>query len=226
MAATPTLEAMVNELIDQRLRQMQTAYPAEVIEYDATTSTATVMPLFIEAWRDTNNDRITETIENTEDTYVENVLVAFPRSGSYRMTYPIAPGDTGLVVCTKYSLDRFRENGGQADPGDLEAFAMSGSVFFPVNVTPDDDALDSSGGDGDAYIYLGIAGATDFIALAAKVKTELDEIKAALDKYDAHTHLPGTFAAGGDAVTGASGGPSAAHGYTATSVASTKTKVE
>ena len=161
MAATPTLEAMVNDLIDQRLRQMQTAYPAEVIEYDAATSTATVMPLFIEAWRDTNDDRIEETVEAVEDTYVENVLVAFPRSGAFRMTYPIAPGDTGLVVCTKYSLDRFRENGGQSDPGDLEAFAMSGSVFFPVNVTPDDDALDASAGDGDTDISLGEGAASD-----------------------------------------------------------------
>lgn len=176
---TPSLEALINELIDQRLRQMQTAYPAEVVEYDATNATATIKPLFLEAWRGPDGERISEPFDNEEDTYVENVIVAFPRSGDFRITFPIAAGDTGLVIVTKYSLDRFREGGGQADPGDLAKFAMSGSVFFPCNLTPDGSALDASAGDGDTDVYLGEGGASDYLALKADVdaiKGELDDI--------------------------------------------------
>jgi len=206
MASTPTLEAMVNELIDQRLRQMQTAYPAEVISYDSTTSTATVMPLFIEAWRDTNDNRIEETIEATEDTYVENVLVAFPRSGAFRMTYPIAPGDTGLVVCTKYALDVFRDGAGANDPGDIRKFTMSGSVFFPVNLYTDDDPLDAS--DDDAFVTISQGGTSQFVALANLVNAQLSSIQGALDNYDTHIH---NVLSDDKGVTD---GPSAAHGYT------------
>lgn len=202
---------------------MQTAYPAEVVSYNSADSTATVKPLFVEAWRGPKDERVVETPENADDGDVENVLVMHPRAGNFRVSLPVAPGHTGLVVCTKFSLDRFRADGGQSDPGDIRKFTMNGSVFFPCNLYPDSDPLDAS--DDDSLITLSEGGTLDFIALAAKVKTELDEIKAGLDKYDAHTHnyIPPTTCGGGATATT---GPSVAHGYTATSVANTKVKVE
>ena len=212
MAATPTLEALINDLIDQRLRQMQTAYPAEVVSYDATTATATVKPLFIEAWRGPNDERILETIENESETHVENVLVAFPRSGNFRIVFPIAAGDTGLVVVTKYSLDRFRDQGGQQDPGDLRKFTMSGSVFFPCNLTPDASALDASAGNGNTDIYAGAGGASDYLAL----KKDVDDIKTMIDQiksvYNAHTHFGGS----GGPVTGINPATGVTASYTPT----------
>lgn len=172
--ATPSLQAYVNDLIDQRLRQMQTSYPAEVISYDSSTSTVTVKPLFIETWRGPDDERIEETIENVEDSYVQNVLVMFPRAGNFRVSLPIAAGDTGLVVVTKYSLDAFRSGAGQSDPGDLRKFSMSGSVFFPVNLSTDSDALDAS--NDDAVVTISAGGTPEFVALANLVKSELDAI--------------------------------------------------
>lgn len=61
---------------------------------------------------------------------------------------------------------------------------------------------------------------TDFVALASKVLTELQAIKTYID---AHTHLPGTFANGGGAVTGVSGAPTSPMSAPG-SVASTKVK--
>lgn len=171
--ATPTLEAHINDLIDQRLRSMQTAYPAEVISYDSATSTATIKPLFIEAWRGPGDERLVETIEEDEDAYVENVLVMHPRTAAFRIALPVAPGDTGLALCTKYSLDRFRSGGGMSDPGDLRKFGMSGSVFFPVNLYTSD--LDAS--DDDAFVTISQGGTAQFVALANLVNTQLGNIE-------------------------------------------------
>lgn len=185
--ATPSLEALVNDLIDQRLRQMQTAYPAEVVSYDPSNSTVTVKPLFIEAWRGPNDERVVEDIENEADTHVENVIVAFPRSGSFRIAWPINPGDTGFVIVAKYSLDRFRDQGGQQDPGDLRKFTMSGSVFFPVNVTPDSEKLNAAEGEVDntTVITVGDGSDTDFLCWYTEMNTNLTDIKDGLDN---HTH--------------------------------------
>lgn len=175
---TPSLEAYINDLIEQKLRQMQTAYPAEVVEYNYWEGTATVKPLFIETWRGPADERVSETFENEEDTYVENVLVMFPRTNTHQMSFPLAAGDTGLVVVTKYSLDRFRAGGGMSDPGDLRMFGMSGSVFFPVNMYPDEDALDAT--EGQNEIYIGGPGTGDFLAL----KKDVDDIKGELDDIE------------------------------------------
>ena len=172
---------MVNDLIDQRLRQMQTAYPAEVIAYDSSTSLATIKPLFIEAWRGPNDERIEETIENAEDAYVENVLVMHPRTAAFRVALPVAPGDTGLALVTKFSLDRFREGAGAADPGDLRKFTMSGSVFFPTNLYVDTDNLDAS--DDDTVITISAGGTAYELFRASSLQTAIealiDDIKGA-----------------------------------------------
>jgi hypothetical protein len=209
--ATPTLEAHINDLIDQRLRQMQTAYPAEIVSFDQAASTATVKPLFVEAWRGPSGERLTETVEEEEDAYVENVLVAFPRAGNFRITFPVVAGDTGLVIVTKYSLDVFRGGGGAVDPGDLTKFGMTGSVFFPVNLTPDADPLDGSES-GSTDIYLGEGATGDFLALQADVddiKIYLDDLK---DKFNNHVHTT-------TAVTGGGGSPGVIAKTTSTSSA-------
>ena len=171
---------------------MQTSYPAEVISFDQAASTVTVKPLFVEAWRGPAGDRLTETIEADEDAYVENVLVAFPRAATFRVTFPIAPGDTGLVIVTKYSLDVFRNSGAANDPGDLTKFGMSGSVFFPVNLTADADPLDGSESS-TTDIYLGEGATGDYVAL----KKDVDDIKTYIDnfqtKYNQHTHVAGAL---------------------------------
>lgn len=193
--ATPSLEALINDLIDQRLRQMQTSYPAEVVSYDAVSSTVTVKPLFLEAWRGPDGTRITEPFENEEDTYVENVIVGFPRMGNFRIAYPITAGDTGLVVVTKYSLNNFREGAGQADPGNVLKFGMSGSVFLPLNLTADADKLDATQGEADSatVITLGTGGTTDFLCLYTEVLQNLSDLDTAFNglvvDFNNHVHV-------------------------------------
>lgn len=215
--STPTLPAFVRQQLEQRERQMQTSFPAKVISYDSDTGTVTVEPQFIETWRDADGTRVNETIENKEDAYVANVPVLFPQGAGFRITFPIAANDWGLVHCTKYSLDLWRQQGSVNDPGDLRRFTMSGAVFEPVNLQPDADYLKHDGGD---YISLSFGGTVDFVAL----KQDVEDIKSALDhlesKFNTHQHVCPESA--GSPTTGNSN--PASHSYTV--LGSTKVKVE
>jgi hypothetical protein len=66
-----------------------------------------------------------------------------------------------MVICTKYSLDAFRNQGHRVDPGDLRRFTMSGAVFHPVNLHPNSSALSNV-----SNATMNLAGSSDFIALA------------------------------------------------------------
>jgi hypothetical protein len=165
---------------------MQTAFPAKVIRWDVGTNTVELEPQFIETWvtQDGNRER-----EPRDQPYISNVPVLYPRSGGWSITFPIVPGSFGLVLCTKYSLDVWRGQGIATDPGDLRRFTMSGAVFFPVNLYPDDETLseiNTPNSIDPAHMVLGQGSAlVDFVALAGKVKDQLDILQAA---FDAHTH--------------------------------------
>ena len=136
---------------------MQTAFPAKVLDWNSSANTVQLEPQFLEVWRD-GEERRAETIEAPEDAYIDNVPVLFPRSGSWSITFPIETGSFGLVVCTKYSLDVWRNQGNATDPGDLRRFTMSGAVFHPVNLHPNGSALSSVS---SSRMILGKGGASD-----------------------------------------------------------------
>jgi hypothetical protein len=140
---------------------MQTILPAKVIRWTSSTNTVEIEPQFIEAWRD-EDGRHQETTEDAAR--VSNVPVLFPRSGSWAITFPIETGSFGLVTCTKYSLDRWRQQARRCDPGDLRRFGMSGAVFHPVNLYPDSSALSNV----DTG-YMNLAGNDGEIALADRI---------------------------------------------------------
>jgi len=219
--STPLLSTYARAQNERRERQMQTAFPAKVLDWHSGTNTVRLEPQFIETW--TTNDsapdpdssiRLKRFHEDAETTYIDNVPVLFPRSGSWSITFPIETGSFGLVVCTKYSLDAFRNQGNRADPEDLRRFTMGGAVFHPVNLYPNSSALS---GVSSSVMELGqiltSSGAstvtTQFIALANLVKSELDAIQVTFESITVGT------GGGGEVVTP----------YTAGAVASTSVKV-
>jgi hypothetical protein len=172
---TLAASSYIQNQIEQRERQMQTAFPAKVLSWASSTNTVQLEPQFFEVWRD-GEERRTETIAAPEDAYIDNVPVLFPRSGTWSITFPIVPGSFGLVICTKYSLDVWRNQGNAGDPGDLRRFTMSGATFHPVNLHPNGSALSSvdSG-------FMCLAGTGDYMAVASKVELELDRIWSLLE---------------------------------------------
>lgn len=218
--STPRLPTYIKSIQERRERSMQTAFPAKVVGWSASTNVVELEPQFIETW--VNRDGTRES-EPQDYPNIENVPVLFPRSGSWSITFPIETGSYGLVVCTKYALDVWRSQGQPRDPGDIRRFGMSGAVFHPVNLHPNDTTLAQDNGDtlSSSIMEIGdLSETTQFVALANLVNSELSSIKDALDK---HTHLAGSYTTD-VAVTGVSGTKSA-QPYTAGDVSSATVKV-
>jgi len=159
MSVTPKLSTAIRSRIERRDRQAQTVFPGRVTKWSSSTNTVDLEPQFIETWVDRDGVRRSE----VGDATVSNVPVCYP----WHITWDITVGAFGLVICTKYSLDQWRQQLRRMDPGDLRRFTMSGATFHPVVIGESPNATQQ------------------FIALANLVDQELTDIKTYLD---AHTH--------------------------------------
>lgn len=157
--STPKLSTAVRSRIERRDRQIQTAFPAKVISWKSSTNVVELEPQFIETWVNRDGTRESE----DRDLRITNVPVCHP----WHITFDITAGEFGLVICTKYSLDQWRQQLRRMDPGDLRRFTMSGATFHPVVIGSSPNATQQ------------------FVALANLVKTELDDIRTA---FNAHVH--------------------------------------
>jgi hypothetical protein len=234
------LAELLRKAMEHRLADVRTAMPVRVKAYDVTAQTVDVEPLVRE---------ITETEGDGDDiiealAVIRSVPVAFPRAAGFFVTFPIVPGDTGQIIICDRSIDQWRTMGSESytpeygyavNPLDRRQHHQSAAVFYPGlsdSLSPllDAHATDMViGQDSGSSIHIKPGGEihigsapTDFVALAAKVLTELGKIETA---FNTHTHGPGTFsvAAAPGPVTGISGtGPT----YTKASVAATKVKAD
>jgi hypothetical protein len=157
--STPKLSTAIRSRIERRDRQAQTAFPAKVTDWKSSENVVELEPQFIETW--VNRDGTRESEEG--DATIGNVPVCYP----WHITWDITIGAFGLVICTKYSLDQWRQQLQRIDPGDLRRFTMSGATFHPVVIGESPNLTQQ------------------FIALANKVETQLDILQVA---FDAHTH--------------------------------------
>ena len=224
---TPSDAAVFRKLIEERERSIQTQFVAKVVTYDASTGTVRLEPQTFDVWHDRDGDRTTNQADSEEENYIENVPVCFPRSGSFSITFPIAEGSFGLVICTKHSLDLWRQQGTAGDPGDLRRFTVQGATFHPVNLYPEASQLTTID---TQYIILSEEPSNaQFVALKEDVddiKTMLDDIKG---KFNDHTHKHSVCSGGMSNVVpnaGTSAKPSSAVSTSYTVTASKKTKVE
>lgn len=180
---TPRLPTYIRARQEERERSMQTAFPAKVTAWDTASNTVTVEPQHIETWVTLDGVRRSE--ETPEGIAITNVPVCYPRSGQWAVTFPIETGSTGMVICTKYSLEAWRREGNRADPRDVRKFTIAGATFHPVNLVPGADELTPD----STYMVIGNRPnqplATDFVALAEKVDAALALIKT-------HVHPAGT----------------------------------
>ena len=181
---------------------MQTACPAKVLSWSSSDNTVRIEPQFIETWADSAGLTHYEDVPDG-DAYVDNVPVCYP----WHMTWDITVGAFGLVICTKYSLDLWRQQLQRIDPGDLRRFTMSGATFHPVVIGESPNATQQ------------------FVALSNLV---LDELNALKDKYNVHTHGSPQAPSGNLITSVPSSTPAGAppdFQYTPSSVASATVKV-
>lgn len=191
--------------------------------------------LLISCDRDLARWIVTGELSDPIDRRTHHLAHAVAIPGLYPATAPIGDAPTNALVLGKDGGGTFRVE----DAGDVKVDAPGGDAVITGGTNVD---IDAAGGDvtidatadvvitggsdvqaipgGGGLVHLGAASGAEFVALAAKVLTELDDIRT---KHDAHVHLAGTYTAGATAVTLLSGIPNVLIG-SATAVAATKVK--
>lgn len=224
MVDTPTLGTVIRQAIEEELVELHTAIPGKVQTFNAASQVADIVPQFKRVIREADGTRAPETLP-----VIPSVPVLFPRAGAFFFSFPIVSGTTGLIILAEYSIDRWRQGGEQADPGDTRRHGLSGAVFLPgLSVAADtigdfDPARMVFGVDGSngidldaAFTRLGMAAATEGIGLGTALQSFLATLKTYLDT---HVHT-------GVTTGGGSSGPPAAPSPAAPTVASSKHLVE
>ena len=194
MTETPTLAKLLKYAIESRLLEVHTALVAKVESYDAKKQLVDVSPVLTQPVRTPNNEWYSETLPILCD-----VPVLFPRAGGFFISFPIQPGDFVQLIFNEVDIEEWLENS-SPNIADNKRFSLNGAVALPGVYPQAKTLLDAHksnlvlGKDQGLQIHideqkirLGSADASEALALATKVKEELDRIKAA---FNTHTHFP------------------------------------
>lgn len=175
----PVIATVLEEMLKQRLTHIHTNLPAKVITYDATTQTATVLPVG-------KHRQPTETgAALVPYPPIENVPVCHPRWGSWFIHGPLAEGDYVDLVFGETSIDRWRELGDDSeDPVFDHRFDLSDAIAIPSNLYPVAQALTGLSASGivigkmggvqvffdeEGVLHLGSREASDPVVVAEKL---------------------------------------------------------
>lgn len=200
---TPELAQVIALAIEDRLIDVHTALPGAVQKYDPLTQTADIELQVKRMLPKTGGGFVTEALP-----VLPNVPVSFQRGGGFFLSFPLSPGDTGLVVFAETSIDQWRAKDAVSSPGEVGRHTLTAGVFIPglaatsralttvltggaVFGAENGVQLRSKGDTLEAVTYPATS-AADFVALAAKV----DQFIAALDGFLTSLTIP----AGGAAV--------------------------
>lgn len=198
----PPWAEVIRLAIDARLLDLHVAMPAKVDAYNAAKGTVDVVPLLQGQVVDAGGNATAIALPK-----IPNVPLMFPGGGGFRTTFPIAQGDTVLIIIADRSLDIWKATGQLADPkvgshSIPDAIAIPGlrSPSSPLQSAPTDRA--TFGADGgpvleatSSGLNLG-AGASQGVGLGNALRSELNALWNALKT---HLHGPGNT----PAITGA-----------------------
>lgn len=182
--------------------EVHTMLPGKIVKYYPDTQTADVQPMLKRVYwsQDTAADG-TPPGHKVYASYgtIPNVPVEFPGGSGFILTFPLGTGDTCDIEFSEASMADYLATGQESSPQDVSRHSLAHAVCHPI-YCPSTSLTDSAitGNDrmviGQAggiqmqitgsEIIFG-AGATDFVALASLVKSNLDKLQAA---FDSHVH--------------------------------------
>ncbi len=122
----PSLPTVIREAIESIMVDTHTMMPGTVDSYDPDTQKADVQPGLSRVLRKVDGNRVAETLP-----VIPSVPVQFLAAGGIVFAPPVQKGTTGLLLFAEYSIDKWRQQGGQGDPGDIRRHGLSGAVFLP-----------------------------------------------------------------------------------------------
>jgi hypothetical protein len=198
METSLTFAMLLKQAIDNRLLDVHTALIGRIEKYDAHTQHADIQPMLKRVISANDGRMIQEDLPLLVD-----IPVLFPRAGHFFISLPIQSGDYVQVIFNETSIDDFLTESAPTFVSN-QRFTLQGAVAIP-GIFPLSKALQSThksnlvmGLDAGVQIHidaenirLGSEKADEALAIASKVKEELDRIKSA---FNSHTHT-GSMAA-------------------------------
>lgn len=118
-------EETLRVAIDSVLTQVWTSLPGYIVDYDASTNTATVQ-LGVQGQLAAPNQEP----QSVNYPVISDVPVIFPRGGGCTLTFPVKAGDECWVSFACRSIDGWRQSGGIQPPGSPRRHALSDAVCF------------------------------------------------------------------------------------------------
>lgn len=126
----PNLYRLLKRALDRGVAGVRISMPGVVVSYDKTKQRASIQPAITDGFIDEDGTR-----KPLADPILNDVPIAFPGSGGYGETWPIAKGDTVLIVWCSRSIARWKPRGsgdGRAiDPGDDRRHAIADAIAYP-----------------------------------------------------------------------------------------------
>lgn len=174
----PTLTDLIKLASRNTKLGIRTAVPSRVVTYNDATQRATIQPDILAVMNTEVGIQPQLPIELVE------IPIAWPRTKLGYLTFPLAKDDTGLLVISDRSIDKWSTQGVPTDPGFNHTHNLIDGVFYPgLHSDTDPITPPTSGTDtvleGTTAIQLG-AGATLFVALDSLVAAQLAIISAAI----------------------------------------------
>lgn len=128
VSATPTEAEALEVFIRSFLQDLHTAIPAQVVEYDPERQTIVAQPMVKRTIETIDGGELVEQLPTIPD-----VPVAFPRSETMFLTFPLAPGDAVMLVFSMRSIDTYLSGTGDqpVDPVDFRIHDITDAVAYP-----------------------------------------------------------------------------------------------
>jgi hypothetical protein len=199
MTQIPSLAQLIKHAIDNRLLDAHTALIAKVESYDAKKQLVDVSPV------------LKHRIKNHEDEWVSEQLpmlcdvpVLFPRAGGFFISFPIQPGDFVQLIFNEVDIEEWFEKSSSVVTCN-QRFTLQGAIAIP-GIYPQTKALLDAhetnlvlGKEQGLQIHidsekirLGSADAREALAIASKVRDELEKIRSTFNLHSHTSHKSAT----------------------------------
>ena len=192
MSETKNLEDLIADGAKRATAVMHTSMPARVVSFDLATQTISAQPIIQGARDKPDGTRVQEDFP-----IINNIPVAFPSAAGFSLVFPLSKDDEVTLLFAERSLAEWKATGEAiATPQSLRRFDLSDAIAIPGGVAPV-DPVPSAGVDAGAMVVrgtlikLGSSTATDFVALASLVSTQLNAIRTTFNLHVHATAAPG-----------------------------------
>lgn len=188
MPLSTSYPELLRRAIGSALSDVYTSEVGVIDSYDRATRTANVRVLVERA---VPTEDAAEPFIYEELPILPGIPVSFPRGGGTRMLWPLAKGDTGLVLVLRSSIAAWRETGAvPCRPKDARTHHPAHAIFLAGATLVPDLTEEQGTDDPDNAIVLEPlvkvgANATDFVALATATNANF---AALFDWLSIHTH--------------------------------------